>query len=322
MRFSDYSDQLKPYFKIFEHLNTQDFFLAVKKMFFDYLHNLRAIDLYMYDEKSGTLNLCAQHGLSADYVQSGIIHCNDALVGQVAKNHSILNVPDLHAFSSIPDSLFKNNDFKSFLGLPLHNNQKLTGVLGLYSDKPNAFCENEIKNIDSISQFISIAFRNVLEFESASKRSRRFMAISRAIAVTRQLGTLKDVLDDISKVLVQFLGFDMSWIGLIDPSENQIIGHTGFGPGLKQKLINISFSLDDSEDKNSFYEIINKKQHIICHFIEELPESNVILWLKSISAKSFAFLPIISAEKILGIIGAFYTADQTFQEEDIKGGIG
>ncbi len=281
------------------------------------LGEISAIEVHIFDEDKGTLFLKSQRGFSPEFVVAGTLAEGEGLAGSIAAMREPYFFRLLAGDEKVDSRLVKKEKLSSYGGVPLLHEKKVVGVIGLYTKFPRTFSEDEQSLLSEIGCRIGSAVHNAIAYEQASVRARRFITISRAISVTRQLGTLSEVLQDITKVLVQSLGFDQSWIGLIDEEENRLTGKVGFGSGMKSADVSSSYLITD-ESQNPAVQAILDQKPVVLPFIEDVQDESLRTWLSKQKVQSFGYIPILSGEKALGVIGVFYLMDQAFEDEDVK----
>jgi PAS domain S-box-containing protein len=275
-----------------------------------------AAELYLWDEKTQTLFVRAQRGLSPEYVETGTLQKGEGLAGTVAEKNRYFSVKNLKKENH--DYLPPVEDsFASYIGIPLQFQGQQVGVLGLFTRETLVLSKSQQKTLTHMGTNLGMAIHNALTYERAAVRTRRFIAISRAITATRQLGTLHQVLQDITKVLVQSLGFDQSWIGLVNEDKTSLLGRAGFGAGISRASLSCKFAITRNS-KNPAVTALHQRKPVVYQFIEDVQDTEYQKWLEKNRIESFAYVPILSGDRILGVIGVFYVTDQAFEDEDVK----
>ena len=272
------------------------------------------VEVYLLDEEKITLFLKTQRGLSPQLIGTGTLETGEGLAGQVVSTEKPLYIEDLSTDPCFSPQLAKKEKISTYAGVPLIKNRTVLGTLGIYTRKPKRFSDEEKKLFESLGRALSLNVHNALMYEQAAQRTKRFTTISRAITVTRQLGTLEEVLQDISKVLVQSLGFDKSWIGLVDTENTTLLGKAGCG--IKNGIA--TSTVMKSGSSNPAVTAVVEKKPVVFPFVEDVPEGNFKAWLEALDVQSFAYVPILGDDQAVGVIGVFYGSDQSFQDEDIK----
>jgi len=297
------------------NLQLEKVLTAVIEKTIELFRDASGIEIYLLNQEKKILFLKAQRGLSPDMIGTGILQKSEGLAGWVFERGKPLFLESLNE-KRIDEKIVNQEKLVSYAGVPLLSFDKLIGVLGIYFKVPHSFSE-EKEFLSELGSRIGIAVHNALLYEQASMRARRFVAISRAITVTRQLGTLNEVLQDITKVLVQSLGFDQSWIGLVDEKNKVLQGKVGFGMGMKAKEILATYSVTPLSKNPAVMAIVQQKP-IVYQFVEDIEDEDLKKWLKGLKVQSSGYIPILSGENAVGVIGVFYVTDQVFEQEDVK----
>lgn len=282
----------------------------------DFLPVVKAVEIYLLNSETQKLFFQKQSTLPAELINSDKFDIEQELATKVLKKKTSVAVRDLSEVRYLNKKKLKKADINSYYGVPLQTEDNILGVVGYYLN--NADVEKEKTILENISELLSFSLNNANLYEHTESRTRRYMTISRAIALTRQLGTIKDVLQDISKSLVKYLGFDQSWIGIIDSDKKIIEGKAAYGPALKKNDINAVISMA-SESNHPAVESLNQLEPVVYQMVDEVKNKKVKSYFKQLNINSFAYVPIIKGEEqSLGVIGVYYLSDQSFSEDSIK----
>jgi PAS domain S-box-containing protein len=268
------------------------------------------VEIHLLNERSLTLEPVARKGISAKAATGG-----DAIPGRVFDKGFPLFVESLQKDDGALTALIRKEGFQSYAGVPLSLNDERLGVLGLYFKAPKAFGETEKAVLNESGRHLGLAIHNINRYSQAVQKAQRLTGLSRAMAVTRQLGTLDRVLDDISKMLVSGLGFDLSWIGLVSDDGTRLEGKAGFGAGLKHSGIEqLMLMTDDPQPVLA----MRDRRTVSFKQIEVLHDSPFKTWLASLDVHSGGFVPLQSGDRILGAVGCFFTTGKAFNDEDSR----
>ncbi|MBN1894673.1 GAF domain-containing protein [bacterium] len=273
-------------------------------------------DLYAFDPAGDRLILKARKGFCPGSPDEEIVRRGEGLAGRAAAGGEIFFIEDIERTdaSKRPDAGSEN--VCSFTGVPLFCGDERVGVLGLYA-APRRLPESDRRFLVDAGRIIGQALYGARAVEEAALRSKRYVAVSRAIAVTRRLGSLDQGLLDIAKVLVQTLDFDFSWIGLTDEESAAIRGVTGFGPGMKSDETGIVIPMAGNES-NPAVEAVQKHKAVVPPSAGGMGQGVLKHFCRSLGVKSACFMPVLSSDRPLGVIGVFHTGTERFDDEDIK----
>ena len=287
-------------------------------LFFERIDHVVGMEIHLLGRNGRTLYQKTHRGLPAEWVGTGALRLGQGLAGSVAKTRKPLILAPLKADGPLPEKLFRREGWKGYAGFPLLAGNELVGVLGLYSDQDAPLRDaDRIRSLEALCVLLASALRNSLRHDQASARARRFIALSRAITATRQLGTMDEVLEDLAKVLVQSFGFDQAWIGLVDPGSRQLVGRVGFGQ--KRQAWEVGQRLPMDEDAvHPALEALRRHEPVILSSLHELEPEALRETLMAAGIHSLGYLPIMSEDTAIGVLGVFFLDDQPFDDEDVK----
>ncbi len=281
------------------------------------IFHVPAIEIHLLEKESGILFLKAHRGFPPHLIGTGTLQSDEGLPGNIVKKRHPVFISDLGSEPNINRELLVEEKFTHYGGIPLIHLGEIIGVVGLYAHSGQAFSEENQNLLIKLGQIISISVQNGKLYEQASARAKRLVAISRAIAVTKQLGSLNDMLLDFAKVLVQSLGFEQSWIGILEKNGTSLHGKTGFGVGMNKENIETEYSIDMHSKNPAVISVVQKKA-VVFNLIEDVEDRPMQQWLNGLNIQSFTFIPIAIGEEIFGVVGVFYMSSKSIEEEDIK----
>ncbi len=276
-----------------------------------------AVEIHIADELTRTLSLKAQRGLPPRFAVSGVVLHGEGLSGRVAETGKAVLLVSLANGQDGSTQSARKEGFSSYAGVPIAADGMQLGVLGLYYKTHGELAKEENTLLLETGKQLGLAVRNIRSYEQSLQKAQRLVAISRAMTVTRQLGILDRVLDDIAKMLVRSLGFDLSWVGLISNEGTVLDGRTGFGSGMKRQAVSMHFPVQAGSD-NPAVRVLCERKSTAFGRMEDLPESPLKKWLVALDVQSGGFVSIQSGDKAIGVIGCFYTSDRQYIEEDAR----
>ena len=298
-------------------LHLKDVLQTAAEKLIECFSGISGVEIYLLDEAKKVLSIKAHRGLPPELIGIGTLQKGEGLAGDIAKTEKPLFIETILTDKRVNPRFIKREKFSSYCGVPIFHEGTILGVLGLYIRNREEYSKMEPHLVSEVAHRIGMAVRNAQIYEQAAMRTRRFITVSRAITVTRQLGTLNEVLRDITRLLVQSLGFDQSWIGLVNENQGVLQGKVGFGTGMRSKGWDSSYSIVP-ESKNPAVMAVLQQKPVVYHFVEDVLEHNFKSWLRILKVQSFGFIPILSRDRAVGVIGVFYVGDQHFEEEDVK----
>jgi len=239
------------------------------------------------------------------------------LAEAVMSSHKVLSVSDLAKDDRLDPRMAKRLGLHTFTGIPIHCRENVAGVIALLTRSSDVLTQDDQVICSKAGERIGIALSNAFDCRDATVRTKRYTTISRAIAVTRKLTSLDEVLQDIAKVLVLSADFSQSWIGLVE--HEMLRGRAGFGVDMRGKTVTVSYDLKmQSDEINPMLTALFEHTSQFCYDIKGVKDRSLRQWLNKLRVHSFGCIPIISGETPLGVIGVLSDTERTFDAEDIR----
>ena len=273
--------------------------------------------IYLFNAESKRLTTRIHLGLSATFTENGMLNWGEGLAGHVASTGAASFLGMITEDKKIDSDLVNREGLASYAGIPLLFNASIYGVLELFTKVPRIFSQDEQALLLEIGQRIGRSIKNSLSYETAATRAMRYATISRIIAVTRQLKPLDTMLQDMAKVVVQTLGFDHTWIGLLNTPGDFVEGRAMFGQHFHDSVQDFGFAYS-KKSTHPAAPVIQKQNPCIYDRISDLPEGECKEWLIERGIQNCAFFPILSGDRCLGVLGVYHVEAQEIEEEDIK----
>lgn len=194
---------------------------------------LQAVDLdtggiYLYDEKSRSLNVAAQHGFKPDFIKEiDNLDIGEGFSGQVMQSGQPLIIRDISQDSRLSRGIVKEAGLTSLAVVPLCSKQKTLGTLFLISQDLRDFNEEEMQLLLSAGQQIGVAVDNAFLFAAQQRRAEQFRVIAE---VGRQITSIMDidqVLEQVVKLVQKAFGYEHVAIAVLE--EDYAVYRVGAG---------------------------------------------------------------------------------------------
>jgi response regulator RpfG family c-di-GMP phosphodiesterase len=137
-------------------------------------------DYFEYDSSQKKLSISASVGFSietqTDYRDQLVFNFGDpkGLVGLVAKTGQNINISDT---TKDPRWMALDKSILSALFIPVHFENTLLGVIGLFSKETNAFSKMDEENVSSLTNSLAVAIENKKNQEKVQKHLLRLSAL-------------------------------------------------------------------------------------------------------------------------------------------------
>jgi PAS domain S-box-containing protein len=275
------------------------------------------VDVYLNHPESGALHLAGRFGLSPDFIRESDLTPEHGPAGRILRNGNPLYLARYPEHPGSDPQEAGPERPVTYAGVPVLDRGRTVGVLSCHTDRVRPLGAADRSLLEEIGRQLGLALRNAGAHEQAEQKAHRYIAMSRVITATRHLGTLDSTLQDIAKVLVQALGFDQAWIGLMDVKAATIRGKAGFGAGMTPRCVDVSFTLE-LPMANPALEASLAQKPVVCADPVAAYDEAFRQWMKRTRSSNWAFAPILSGGDTLGVIGVFYLGDGVFEDEDVR----
>jgi signal transduction histidine kinase len=183
---------------------------------------LRAVGLdtggiYLYDQKSKTLTVAAQHGFKPDFIKEiDNLKIGEGFSGQVMESGKPLVIRDISRDSRLSRGIVPEAGLTSLAVVPLRSKQETLGTLFLISHDLRDFDEQEMQLLLSAGQQIGVAVENASLFTAQQRRAEQFQVIAE---VGRQITSIMDidqVLEQVVNLVQKAFGYDHVAIAMLE----------------------------------------------------------------------------------------------------------
>lgn len=236
--------------------------------------------LWLLDEKDQKLKLRATQSMSEEYLKERSLAMGEGVVGHVALHNRPMAI-----YNVLKEPLYKEKELAkkeglvSMLSVPMCIKEKVIGVINCYTSYPKTFSKIEKEMLMTVANQAAICIENSGLMETFNIDE-----------------ILRSVLDGVTKSS----GFDRIRLYLINEKRNCLECKVALGTDEKE-IKETSLSLD-GDDNILARSLMEKKPFIIQDAMKD-PGVNQT-WKEKFHLKSFITIPILTKEKVLGVIYA------------------
>ena len=220
------------------------------------------------------------------------------LVGLVALEKQIINIADT---SKNPYWLNLDSSIKSALFVPVHFEEKLFGVIALFSKKINGFTEDDEHDIEVLSNHLAIAIENNSNQEQVRVQLSRISALHNIDLAISSGSELNSTLNILLKNVMALLNIDAADVLLSNKKtlSNDFMVGVGFNTDqIKSATIRNGNSLDKKVQ-------IERRIIQITQLTEQMVSDEFIKMWKNEGFLAYIGVPLISKNRLVGVLGIF-----------------
>ncbi len=180
------------------------------------LMRTKLCSLLLIDVETGELFLRASHGAGQNYQSKPPLPVSESLLGVVVtrrKPLSVLNVREHHRYRHL--EVAKKEGLVSLLAVPLVFNDKLLGVLAVYTKQLHRFSNDEIKLLTALADLSAVAIEKgrllnrIVDMEEKLRASERLSALGLLAAeIAHEIRNPLTVMQMLFHALVESLPMD------------------------------------------------------------------------------------------------------------------
>src|SRR4030095_3569442 len=137
-----------------------------------------------------------------------------------------IKCPGAEAYVTAPTD---DEDVQSYLGMPMMVGDKVLGVVDVQSFRPNAFTENNLRRLQTLSANMGVAIENARLFnetqrllKETEKRATELSAISTVSQALVAETDLDSMIQLIGSQMRDTFNADIAYVALFDPQTNVI----------------------------------------------------------------------------------------------------
>lgn len=202
----------------------------------------------------------------------------------------------------------------SLLIVPIQMRGEVAGVLVAEATQhKHMFTPGEIALGQAMADQLGIGLQNVELFEAEYRRRQQAETLREVSFVVGSSLNLNEVLERILDQLARVIKYDSAAIHLIEGKRRRIIAGRGF-PNPK-KVIGMTFPVILENDRDPSTIAIQARQPMV---VSNVPASyNIFKKSSQDQIKSWMGIPLISRDKVIGLISINHTEANAYDEEDL-----
>ncbi len=265
-----------------------------------------AIVVYLKDEESEDLHL-ASHSQIDDSLLGQIpnLPLKTSATGNVVKTHEPLYIQK-KAYSDsriLPAfrAFFKQTGIEALGIIPLISRERVYGAIDIVYRTPNPFSEQLCQILSLVSNQLGTAIESVQLYNQLQKQVEQLSVLYQISQLLTSTLETENIYEIIAAQIQKFLSYETLAIGLYDESSNDLQS---------------SFDISQHEGRIQIFSKASERKHVV----EESSEWKVVMTKKSVldDTGNFLFLPMLSKEKIFGIMSLSGLEQNRYSETQIR----
>ncbi|MBI4607809.1 MAG: GAF domain-containing protein [Candidatus Rokubacteria bacterium] len=275
------------------------------------------VRIWLWEGASGEVHLKAQAGVTrepGEYRMS--LRTGEGLVGWIVEHRLPLVVPDLKVDPRLRNRAWMMAEgLVSFLGVPLLIEDAPVGILAAMSRQPRDFSPEDVALAEALAAPAAIAIRNARLYHQAEERARKLTALS---ALTRLITSATDsqqVFHAVAQAAATLLGARMARVWVDDPASGGLRARVSFGIDAMAER----FMVDLPTIQYGRGVVGSVFESRVAEYVIDVQEDPRFLeprLAKEAGLHAFAALPLISGERVVGVLAILFDDRRQFAPEE------
>lgn len=259
----------------------------------------------------------AMDGIPAEIGYVMRVPIGQGITGHVAATNMPLVINDVEAYgNSLYPEFNRSHGLTSYMGVPVVSREQTIGVLSVMTTAYRAFSADEVRLLSGLADQAAIALENARLFQERERRISELMSINKiSAAVTARLN-LDDLLLELHRGISEIIDVSTSFIGLYDEQTHMLSYPIAYDRGHQVCLVPTPLSQELSDW------VLRNHQPLLLHSVEQVRNMGLDLERERIGAESteqsFLIVPIMSSDRVLGVINIQSYESHAFDEDDLR----
>lgn len=247
------------------------------------------------------------------HISAESLDAGSGLTGEVIRTQKTLYLPDVaepavqgeHEIITVGPG-----ETRSYVGLPLYLHGDVFGVLSVQSQSPNAFIQEQLRLLETITSQVSVAIDNArlfVEIRETLKREERLNDVARVISGTLDL---QFILEKVVQLAVELLDAEAGSLSLLSKDRHELseVYEFNLPPETHQTPLR--------QGEGLTWWVIENCQSVSVREISQDPRANPAL--KDLGFHAAAGAPVLAGNECLGMISVL-SKDllKVFMERDV-----
>ncbi len=239
------------------------------------------------------------------------------MTGQVAATKMPLVINDVEAYGhSLYPEFNRSHGLTSYMGVPVVSREQTIGVLSVMTTAHRTFSADEVRLLSGLADQAAIALENARLFQDRERRISELMSINKTSAAVTATLNLDDLLLELHRGISEIIDVSTSFVGLYDEQTHMLSYPIAYDRGSQVYLESMPLSHDLSGW------VIRHHQSLLLHSVEQVRTMGLDVERERIggdsTGQSFLIVPIISSDRVLGVINIQSYEPHAFDEDDLR----
>ena len=283
--------------------------------------NTEATSVALLDQETGELVFHAASGIAAAETIDLRLQPGEGIAGWVMQHQTPQLVPDVYQDTRFYAGIDAKTPLttRSLICVPLKVKGRVIGVIEALNKIKGDFDVHDVALLEAVAAPAATAIENARLYEAEQHKRRVLTALHRAGERLLRVFTLDEALNAIVNIVREEFRFDRCWLGLIDDQRQELVGRAGYGIGITPEIITQRSPLDAKPAPPPIICVLERTPVLINDQLHDPRCEGLHDMLQALGVFSFATVPIVAGEEVLGVIGVDNaTSHRPVSKQDVE----
>lgn len=271
-------------------------------------------NLLCFDEESKELNSLYSKGYNRKFNHNNWKATDKGIIPKIIHEKQIVIVSNIQESEEYISEVTQVENIQSFIAVPiLVETNKLVGLLILNDIQPRTFSKVELSNLSLLTTHSAYILNKDMLVTRLNKKRECLEAINKVADVTGKSLNMREIAAKGLEKVLEVLNYDLGVVRKFNGDSLELLASKEISPHyiIKHNIININDMVKDSKRL--------KEGNVICvsDAVKEMKNGKVSSsYIKGEGAKSFVIVPLMSADRIVGVMNLGNRHITTFENND------
>lgn len=190
--------------------------------------------------------------------------------------------------------------FKTGLVMPLVSDGVVSGICFLARRGQPQYSHDDFSIVQIACSQVAARIRQAQYHIDERKAADSLGVLYRLSHELSKYLTTREVAEHAVRIISEELPCRRLWLGMMNEQRTHIAGHAGFGPGIRQQIIQLQLELDLRHQ--FFDEAIESKKPVVVQPVQKMDCSGLERLIGKLSLQTFVIVPLVSLGQVVGVL--------------------
>ena len=277
-----------------------------------------AAGVLRYDRDTGTLVYDRGIGLSAAFIEHLRVNSGEGTTGRSYLERRPVWTADILADGHVQlgdrqRALVEREGYRAVLSVPVIIKGQPYGVLAVYWWEARTPDEGQVNLMVALAGQTAIALENARLYQAATDRGRRLATLARLTETLTATLSLEEVLDRVARSAVDLFGSSVSRLWLVDDDGRGLSLRASAGA-----VSGVAGRVRAQVGEGLMGHIVTTRAPLLVPDLREDPRAHNTERIHAEGIISFAGMPLLLGDQVLGALSVSVRARRPFDDEDLS----